>query len=250
MITKFLPLDPTLDQIEAAHDKLIEIQKEQNYRAKFLVVFNKPTQIVKGGHYVTVDKMTVNTFKSHGLLCYTFGSHRGWAFNKIGFNNIKSISIPTIEEVVSVSKDRITGNINKALRIIHPNAWDDLKADLKKDPSKYEHYGSFLKIVKPSKFICHKQDGTTYRMNKSVLPEYAQEALQLAFDNKTDFNYNVTSRTCRISVECKLGADGVFRAWYSRTLNDPVKPSKYSSGGRDFAYLLLNPTTAWFVERD
>lgn len=251
MITEVLPPDPSLEQIKAVCDKLLEGAKEKFYHAKFIIEFTKPLEIIRGGHWVTMNKMRVNTFKSKdGSYCYTFGSRRGWSFNKIDYNNIKSISIPTYEEATKTHQIKAMHNAMKALKLIHTNAWDPLKAEIMNNPTHFEHYGNFLKIVKPSKFVCTRQDGTSYRMNKSVFPESVLESVKEAFENKTDYNFGChCGRNAQVRVECSV-QNGIFRAWYTRTLNDPKKPSKYSSGGKDFCYILLNPTTAWFVERD
>jgi hypothetical protein len=252
MITEVLPINPSHEQIRAACDKLREGAKEKYYRAKFIIEFTKPTEVIRGGHWVTLNKMRVNTFKSKdGAYCYTFGSRRGWSFDKIDYNNIKSISMPTYEEATKSYETKALKNVMKALSLIHPNAWDDLKIKLMESPKTYEHYGNFLKIVRPTKFKCTRADGTPYIMNKSVFPESVLESIKKAFENKTDYNFEgYCGRNAQVRVECSAQPNGFIKAWYTRTLNVPKKPSKYSSGGRDFCYLLLNPTTAWFVERD
>jgi hypothetical protein len=252
MITEVLPLNPSIEQIKAACDKLLEGAKEKYYRAKFIIEFTKPTQIIKGGHWVTLDKMRVNTFESKGdTYCYTFGSRKGWAFYRIAYDNIKSISMPTYEEATKSYETKTLNNAKKALGLIHPNAWDDLKTSLMETPNNYKDYGNFLKIVRPTKFKCLRTDGTSYVMNKSVFPESVLESIKLAFENKTDYGFGChCGNNAQVRVECSVQPNGFIKAWYTRTLNDPKKPSKYSSGGRDFAYLLLNPTTAWFAERD
>lgn len=250
MITEVLPPDPTIEQIRDVCAKLYNQTNEKGYRAKFTVEFTKPTSVIRGGHWVTLDKMTVYTFKTKtGRYCYTFRSHYGWGFDQIDFVNIKSISIPTYEEATHKSTVRYLSNIKKALSLIHPNAWDDLKVQLMETPSNYENYGSFLKIVTEKKYKGIRDD-EYHTVYKCVFPDYVREGIQKAFDNRTDFRYDYERRNCSVSVECKVQPNGFIKAWYTRTLKEPKRPSKYSSGGRDFCYLLLNPTTAWFVKRD
>ena len=242
--------NPTVDQIKEVCERLSKTEDEKYYRAKFIIEFAQPTQIIKGGHWQTVNKMRVGTFDTAAdIYCYTFGSHKGWAFNRIPYQNIKAISYPTYEEVTKKNdKDHLT-NVVKALKLIHPNAWDDLKVRLMETPNNYKDYGNFLKIATP--VVCNSiRSDEKHTYYKSVFDTWVIESIQKAFENKTDFGHGQHAKNCQVKVECSMGQDGIFRAWYTRTLNEPKKPSKYSSGGRDFCYLLLNPTTAWFAERD
>ena len=250
MITEILPPDPTIEQIRAVCTKLQEHASAKSYYVKFTVEFTKPTSVIRGGHWVTLDKMIVNTFKTKtGRYCYTFRSHHGWGFDQIDFVNIKSISIPTREEAIYKGTSKHLNKVRKAFSIIHPNAWDNLKVELMETPGQFESYGGFLKIVTEKKYkgIRDDKEVTLY---KCVFPDYVREDIQKAFDNKTDLIYEYERRNCFVKVECRVQPNGIFKAWYTRTLKEPIRPSKYSSGGRDFCYLLLNPTTAWFVERD
>ena len=234
MLTEVFSQEPTLDQIEATCDKLI---KQVGYtREKFIIEFSKPSTIIKAGTYANDTlKMKVRTFHSKDNdFCYTFGSRRGWSFSKISYHNIKSISLPTTEEAKADHELRNLNNIQKALKLIHPNARNDLRKSLMDEPDKYKYYGGFLKIIKSVK-VCG-----TY-LERSVFGDWTVEQIKRAFETKTDFSQEIGSRQYSHRVQCTVGSDGIFRAWYTREVH---------GGGANWAYLLLNPTTAWFVEKD
>jgi hypothetical protein len=234
MLTEVLQ-EPTLEQIEEACDKLTK-QVGSYTREKFIIEFSKPSSVIKARTYANdVTKMKVRTFKSKdGVFCYTFGKNRGWPFHKISFQNIKSISLPTAEEAKAGHELHNLNNIQKAVKLIHPNAWDDLRKSLLDEPNKYKYYGGFLKISRPVK-TCGAY------LDKSVFGDWTLEQIEKAFETKTDFSQEVQSRQYRHKVQCTVGSGGIFRAWYSREVH---------RGGANWSYLLLNPTTAWFVEKD
>jgi hypothetical protein len=252
MITEVLPLNPTVDQIEEVCNKLLE---GKNYRPKFLIEFSKPSTVIKGGRYRTVDKIKATTFKTEtGSLCYSLGFRsRGWRFEQIDYRNIKSISVPTEEELETKVKTKVISKAVTALKLLHPNAWENIRQEILEDPEKFQEYGNFLKIATPLKYkhtyIINGVEGerTAY---KSVLDTWELDKIKEAFENMTDYRCDVSRRNCRIRVECKLGQDGIFRAWYTRELNDPISGKSRGYGGKEFNYLLINPTTAWFYGRD
>ena len=244
MLTEVFTQPPTIEQIEGAVNKLTEQANFGGYsRHKFLVKFSVPSRIIKARRNVEgISQMNVRTFKAKdGDLCYTFGSRRGWPFHLINYHNIRSISTEEVKEVEDrVSMKKLT-NIQKALRLIHPNAWDDLKQDLIDKPDNYKYHGGFLKLVRNTKFTCQRQDGTSYRMTKSIFGEWVIKQLEEAFQNKTKFSAEESNRQYSFRISCEVGTNGIFRAWYTREVK---------GGGANWAYLLLNPTTAWFVEKD
>lgn len=255
MITEVLPLEPTLAQIEEVCEKLLKTKERQWFHDKFLVEFNKPSTVIKGGHYKTVTKMKANFFKTiEGTLCYSLGTRsKGWKVEQTDYKNIKSISIPSEEDNKIKDELKLITNAVKALKLLHPNAWDDIKIELLEDPQNYANCGNFLKICTPLKYKqIYIVDGVEEERTayKSVFDPWVLDNIKKAFDNKTDYRYEVSRRTCSISVECKLSPDGTFRAWYTRRLNDPKSGKYQGCGGREYNYLLLNPTTAWFYERD
>ena len=235
MLTEVFTQEPTVDQIKAACNKLVA-QVGSYTREKFIIEFSKPSSVIKAGTYAKdILKMKVRTFESKdGTYCYTFGSRRGWPFHKVDVHNIKSISLPTPEEAKLTHELHNLNNIQKAVKLIHPNAWSDLRTDLIEHPDKYKYYGGFLKINRPVK-ICGAY------IERSVFGDWTLKQIVNAFETKTDFSQEVRSRQYDFRVECSVGSGNIFRAWYTREVH---------GGGANWAYLLLNPTTAWFVEKD
>jgi hypothetical protein len=129
--------------------------------------------------------------------------------------------------------------VKHALKILHPNAWENLRSELVEDPSRFKYYGGFLKIFVPKKYKNMKNEEII--LYKSVFPDYVRDMVIASFENKEKYNYSTDRRQYYFSVETNMGTDGVFRAWYSRGIR---------GGGNTWSYLLLNPTTAWFVEKD
>jgi hypothetical protein len=237
MLTEVFTQEPTVDQIKAACNKLVT-QVGSYTREKFIIEFSKPSSVIKAGTYAKdILKMKVRVFESKdGVFCYTFGRNRGWPFHKISFQNIKSISLSTAEEAKTDHEIHNLNNIQKAVKLIHPNAWNNLRTDLIEHPDKYKYYGGFLKICKPVK-TCGVY------LNKSVFDEWALERIKNAFETKTDFSTEAHRRQYDFRIECKnnYSSDSIFRAWYTREVH---------GGGANWSYLLLNPTTAWFVGKD
>lgn len=231
MITEVLD-KPDLNKVTEVCEKL---KAAQSSISKFIFEFDKPTEIVKGRHYVNVTSMTVRTFTSdNGLYCYTFGHRTGHPFFNINLSAIKSISMSTPEEITKNATNKKLSMYRKALQLIHPNAWENIRKELEEDPNRFENYGGFLKIVRPVR-TC----GTI--MNRSVFDDWMLEKIADCFEKKADFDYEERNRQYSFRVQGKLGPDNIYRAWYTREV---------IGGGANWNYLLLNPTTAWFVEKD
>lgn len=81
-----------------------------------------------------------------------------------------------------------------------------------------------------------KTRNITGLFNEAVLKEL-QEAIEL----KKNYGYGKRGTKRDYSVRTKICDDGVFRAWFS---------SEYAGCGNGDYYILINPTTALFVETD
>lgn len=240
MLTEVVPANPTEDTLKEICERL-KTQADVYGAVKYLIKFSKPTTIIKRGRYVDgLTKMSVRTFFSKQKnFCYTFGSRTGYPFRKINMDNIQSISLPTKDEHESQEQLQYLNRVKHALKILHPNAWDNLRTELVDDPSHFKYYGGFLKIFIPKKYKnMHGGESVLY---KSVFPEHILRVIENGFETKTNFSQYIYRTNYRFGVEGNLGTDGVYRAWYSREVK---------GGGANWNYLLLNPTTAWFVEKD
>lgn len=241
MLTEVLSPNPTEDTIKEVCDRLRTQAGLDFSREKFVIKFSKPTTILKGGRYVNdITEMKVRTFFSKQKnYCYTFGSRSGYPFSKITMSNIQSISIPTKDEAKSQEELRYLNNVRHALKILHPNAWENLRTELIEDPNHFKYYGGFLKIFIPKKY--NDMAGEEHILYKSVFPDYVRDMVIDGFENKKKFNYSTDRQQYYFTVESNLDTNGVFRAWYSRGIRN---------SGTTWAYLLLNPNTAWFAEKD
>lgn len=142
-----------------------------------------------------------------------------------------------IKTIVEVIKDKptATGNAKKILKRLHFNAWSNLK----------EEYEGIVNGDEPSQdFKWHFMGKLKFRNISSELNTTEKFMLNKAFENKEDFRWSRSARGAQgrdLSIETKLCDDGIFKAWFS---------SEYAGCGNGDYYLLLNPTTAIYYERD
>lgn len=80
-----------------------------------------------------------------------------------------------------------------------------------------------------------------FRNISKLFPSYVIDCLEEAFKNKTKYSYGKCGSKRDYSVSTQMDDDGVFRAYFS---------SEYHLCGNGDYYLLLNPTTAVFMETD
>ena len=196
---------------------------------KFRVEFNEPTRIiVSPSRSRTVDQIECRFFVStRQALCYTVsGRYRGWPVSYLEPARIVTVTPldPPTEERKQherVAKARYLAGL------IHPNAWGRLRSDLLERP---------LQAL-PNSHL------TPYRIIK-MIPAEVRQALDRAFADKTSYHWARRSGyqdKRDISIECNVGSDGEFRAFYS---------SELRGCGNGAYFLLLNPTTAVYVEND
>ena len=194
---------------------------------KFRLTFRQPTSLRKNRRRMTAEKTTwdVRLFASQqGYFCYTFASKTGYPFDSSQLAKLYTIIPVTNDDAEMVEK------VRKLANRIHPNAWEDLKEKLLADPEKY--------------LGCY---GYTVTSITGKFPDYVLEAVRKAFEEKSDYSHDAggyyrKKNTGRdLKVECKLGEDGIFRAWFS---------SEYPGCANGDYWLLINPTTAAFKERD
>lgn len=164
-----------------------------------------------------------------GVIAYLSGrqKRRGYAFP----------IYDKISSVVEVKKKECTdiGNAKRILKLIHKNVWVDIQDEMKnvinggEITQEFEwHWRGKLNIKNITKYL------------------YPSEKMRLkrAFENKERFTWrkDTTHHAGRdLSISCEIGADGKFRAFFS---------SEYMGCGNGDYWLLLNPTTAIYYERD
>lgn len=143
--------------------------------------------------------------------------------------------IQSIEEVAKPIYNT-KKNIKSYLKKIHNNAWSDIKVKLNKvldgELTENDVHEYLVGKVKYRRDI------------KKLLGTREFEKLVEAFEQKKEYkwNRNTYRHTGRdLSLSTRLCDDGVFRAWFS---------SEYMGCGNGDYYLLINPTTAIYYERD
>ncbi len=202
---------------------------------KLRLVFSNPVSLTmnrrKRSEPSTTHEKRLFIGKSTKCLCYTSTTRTGFF--------LEDADLYRLIRIEPVVKENVTEKVRKLANRIHPNAWCDLKEKLLTNPAEYaSNYGYTVTSI-TGKF-----------------PKYVLDEIKQAFENKTEYRYRkdspvfapthtwggTSNRAGRdLKVECKLCDDGIFRAWYS---------SEYPGCLNGDYWLLLNPTTAAFKERD
>lgn len=177
-------------------------------------------------------------FKNIRLFVGTFGS--------IGYlqgrQKRKGNYFPTydkIESIVEVTKTKkefsSIDNAKIILNKIHKNCWLDLQKTMQ----------NVIKGNEPElDFKWHFEGKLKFRNVASLLNDWDKKSLIEAFENKTEWRWSRSGRGNNgrdLSLSTQIGADGKFRAYFS---------SEFIGCGNGDYWLLLNPTTAIFYERD
>lgn len=208
--------------------------------SKVKLTFSEPVRMKITKKKLSEPK-TVHHFRlfignDHGseVLAYTNSKRTGWAF---GYD--LAAKLVSIEGIPSATDADQIEKVKKLANRFHPNAWADLKEKLQANPAEY-----------------FRNYGYTVTSITGKFPSYVLDEIRQAFENKADYHYRKDSNVCApshswggtsnragrdLKIECKLCEDGIFRAWYS---------SEFSGCLNGDYWLLVNPTTAIFKERD
>jgi hypothetical protein len=185
---------------------------------KMLVELEQPIRVrINRRKEKWLSQMKVRFFENQGNLCYTFHLRTGFYVPYDMFQTIKRITIfPRADRAESNRKAA-----SQLMKKIHPNAWSYM--DEERVLQLVENYGSSTTNI------------------KGKFPPHVHEALVDAFENKKDYSFKTCGKARDLSVSTKVGEDGVLRAWFS---------SEFAGCGNGDYWILLNPTTAAFKERD
>ncbi len=217
---------PKINEAEKAIADLKErVYEKHGYVREFLLTFSQPVTLQKNRRKtVTSNKAKVGIFVStKGNFCYTFAKRSGYVFDATQIGHLRSV-VPVLPE------DKTAADVKKVLSFanrIHPNAWAGLKEEIIADPESYV-----------------KNYGPTVTSITGKFPDYVLEGIKEAFRNKTEYKYRsyTNGKSGRdLSVEIKPYDDGSLRAWFT---------SEFSGCANGDYWLLINPTTAIFKERD
>ena len=202
-----------------------ELRDAGIYETKFRVEFDRPMTLNTGRRTTIVaTEATVRVFL-HGetQLCYTFHKRTGYAF---GCDHISFIEC--IEPIMpDAAAERDTLRIKALANRIFPGTWDDLREKVTVDP---DHY--------------YRNYGYTVTSITGKFRPYVLASIKEAFEKKEKYNYRMEANGHQgrsLSVEMKVCDDGIYRAWFT---------SEFPGCANGDYWLLLNPTTAAFKERD
>jgi len=201
------------------------LAEKQEHISKFYLTFSKPLTLrINRRKTMETQKAKVTLFISTiGNFCYTFGKRTGFYFDSSQIESLISIEAVLPEETRAEKLKLVKSFANR----IHANAWDNLREEIKSDPGKaFDRYGAMVTSI------------------KSKFPDYVINQLKEAFEKKEQYSYSQEAwgkKGRSLRVETKLCDDGIFRAWFS---------SEYPGCANGDYWLLINPTTAIFMETD
>jgi len=165
---------------------------------------------------------------TNGCICYHVRNQKRYGYHFPCYDKIKNITehLPKVYNNVS--------NAKTILKKIHPNAWNNIKEEMKK----------VIDGESVQDFEWHFTGKLKFRNVSSLLSDYERKRLKESFENKISFGWHQNThhhsgRDLSISVE--IGEDNELRAYFS---------SEFMGCGNGDYWLLLNPTTAIYYERD
>lgn len=210
---------------------------EQNASKRFNITFSEEVQVVIAGRYKTVKKLNSIGFfigTNSNDICYKSAKQKWRGFSLAHLPVDKIVKMEDATKVYSAIE-----NAKKILKKIHPNVWPNLQKEMQdiidgKEPEQdfNWHFAGKLTFVD----ITTKFD--------SFEREHVKKRFKEAFENKTEYSWSKTARGPQgrdLSASVQIGTDGAVRAFYS---------SEFPGCGNGDYYLLLNPTTAIYYERD
>jgi hypothetical protein len=214
--------------IRAAHESLADEYARSIGRdwwpRKYELTFSEPATLdFHRRKKVTGRQHTVKLFVStHGAFAYTFHKTHGQCFSDELIRKLVKMRLITVEE----EEEKVQQKLDQLVAMFHPNAWADVKRDLQNNPERRRYFAGL---------------GLNLLDMRSRFSDQVIKELENAFRNQEDYHAYVPGRRRDIRVETQMGADGIFRAWYS---------SEYAGCGNGQYYILINPHYASFMERD
>ena len=213
---------------KSQQDFINQIRQDQDsgYSGKYVITFSKPVSLIHNRyHKKTYASVEVKLFFSGNMLCYTFYRRTGYSL----FSQVFADEIQSIEQAPPVdSKAKRLKQAQSLLRRIDDRCWDDIR---NRTPEQISQEFCDSNLI-PFNFI---------RRFKPYIRGYIKEKMQDAFANKKAFSYRQEGTKRDLSIETKLGKDGIFRAWFS---------SEYAGCANGDYYLIISPSQAIYYERD
>ena len=159
--------------------------------------------------------------KDGNIYVNTRSCHSGYSISQmIGYKNLSLVDKVELVHRDATDKKYTFEDVKKRL---YKDTWEDLT-------EKDFHWHLEPDSMTPIRFTSIKG-----KFSPAIL-----EQIKLAFENKTEYKKRVYGIQRDLSVDIQV-KDGKIKAWYS---------SEYAGCGNGDYYLLLNPTTAVFMEND
>jgi hypothetical protein len=216
----------TMMNTEQDYINQIKEEKDAGYSGKFIITFKRPVQLIQNRyHKKTFTSVKLKLFFSGNMLCYTFYSRTGYSL----FRQINADDIVSIEKAPSV--DKKANRLKQAqslLRRIDTRCWDDIR---NRTPEQISEEFCDSNLI-PFNFIKRFRPHIQHHLKNQLID---------AFENRKPFYYVQNGTKRDLSIETKVGNDGVFRAWFS---------SEYAGCLNGDYYLVISPTQAIYYERD
>lgn len=170
--------------------------------------------------HITADHLDAKTFMNEaGHPCYNTTKRGGFALIRIP----KIVSLEVLEqkpEPTPLEKQE------KIVKLIHPHLWNNLVE---------QHTNGEEWAVEK----CYKTANLKSAFGREG--KWVVDQLKDAIENKKDFHYDMPGKKRDKRVDVKVCDDGQLQAWYA---------SELAGCGNGDYYIIINPTTALFTERD
>lgn len=154
------------------------------------------------------------------------------------------LSAESVDREAALPHASVLDMAKKVKRLLAPGAWQDLAdAPLPPDlPATFETYKTLSDdpVLRVWSFLCENKRGLRITNVRRTMHDFDIPLIARALAERRDFSAHASNGR-DYSVEVKRQDDGTIKAWYS---------SEYRGCGNGDYYLLLNPTTAVFCERD
>jgi hypothetical protein len=215
----------TEDEFKKIFEEVYKEYHTGNYPTqKYLLKFKNPVKIIHNKKKTERETEIALSFflPVSGKYCYSCRLHprHGYYITDEMYENMESITIFAESDVNDEKK------VRQFVGRFHRNLWENIRNELSADYTKMQtkYYSNYSTTNISRKF-----------------PSFVIKELTKAIEEQKDYHYKQYGEKRDLSVETKMGEDGVFRAWFS---------SEYSGCGNGSYYLLINPTTAAFREDD
>lgn len=215
----------TADEFKKIYEEVYTEYRNGDYPTqKFLMKFKNPVKIIHNKTKTERETEIALSFflPVSGRYCYScrLQPRHGYYITDEMYENMESITIFAESDVNAEKK------VRQFVGRFHKNLWENIRKELSTDHTlmKSKYYNNFSTTNISGKF-----------------PESVMRELKKAIEEKKEYHYKQYGEKRDLSLETKMGEDGVFRAWFS---------SEYSGCGNGSYYLLINPTTAAFREDD